>query len=102
MNNQEKSPERLGRHDSNYERNSVAHDAEIHGPSSTAAPRKKSLAFYLSFAAIMVNLFLYALDATTLAVATPVSHVEPAQLSKYAGRVCWLTALVFARQSQPT
>jgi hypothetical protein len=40
---------------------------------STETPRKKSVAFYLTFAAILVNLFLYALDATTLAVATPVS-----------------------------
>jgi hypothetical protein len=40
---------------------------------STEKPRKKSVAFRLTFAAILVNLFLYALDATTLAVATPVS-----------------------------
>jgi hypothetical protein len=39
----------------------------------TQKPRRKSVAFYLTFAAILVNLFLYALDATTLAVATPVS-----------------------------
>ena len=35
---------------------------------------RKPLAFHLSFVAILVNLFLYALDATTLAVATPVSY----------------------------
>lgn len=38
---------------------------------SAEKPRKKSVAFYLTFTAILVNLFLYALDATTLAVATP-------------------------------
>ena len=34
--------------------------------------RKKSVAFRLTFVAILINLFIYALDATTLAVATPV------------------------------
>ena len=42
----------------------------------SSAPRKKSIAFYLTFLAILVNLFLYALDATALAVATPVSHPD--------------------------
>jgi hypothetical protein len=39
----------------------------------TEKPRTKSVTFYLTFAAILVNLFLFALDATTLAVATPMS-----------------------------
>jgi hypothetical protein len=40
---------------------------------NTEKPHKKSVAFYLTFTAILVNLFLYALDATKLAVETPVS-----------------------------
>lgn len=45
--------------------------------SAVQTPRKKSLAFYLTFIAVLINLLLYALDATTLAVATPVSPFEP-------------------------
>jgi hypothetical protein len=53
-------------------------------PLSTQDSRKKSVAFHLTFVAILVNLFLYALDATTLAVATPVSaHTHFAMQSPY-------------------
>lgn len=42
----------------------------------TVAP-KKSLAFHFTFVAVLINLFVYALDATLLLVATPVSHPPP-------------------------
>jgi hypothetical protein len=40
--------------------------------------RKKPLAFYLAILGININVFLFSLDATTLAVAIPVSFDSPA------------------------
>lgn len=42
-----------------------------------ATTEKKSLGFYLSFFAINVLVFIYSLDATSLAVAIPVSIDSP-------------------------
>ena len=41
--------------------------------------KKKSLAFHLTFLALLLNVFLYALDATTLGVALPVRTPKPQQ-----------------------
>lgn len=46
-------------------------DAEAVGDGTT---QKKPLGFYLSFLAINILVFLFSLDATTLAVAIPVSN----------------------------
>lgn len=72
MNTEQKPPEVHSDDDVHDSQNPSASNTDLNSPAADEA-RKKSLAFYLSFVAILINLFLYALDATTLAVATPVS-----------------------------
>ncbi|KAK2024332.1 MFS general substrate transporter [Colletotrichum zoysiae] len=50
---------------------SSAFNTDLNSPVAGHIAPRRSLAFYLSFVAVLVNLFLYALDATTLSVATP-------------------------------
>lgn len=68
-------PQETMRHDNDEnEPASTTSDTDHSSPQIDQVATKKSLAFWLTFVAVLVNLFLYALDATTLAVATPVSH----------------------------
>lgn len=47
-------------------------DFNNEGHEEIGGKKKKSLAFHLTFLALLLNVFLYALDATTLGVALPV------------------------------
>ncbi|KAI1126025.1 major facilitator superfamily domain-containing protein [Nemania abortiva] len=72
-------------------------EAESRDP-PTPAP-KKSIAFRLSFLAIVVNLFLYALDATTLAVAAPAiaSDLNGTSLESFWASILYLLAVVITQ-----
>jgi hypothetical protein len=76
MNLQDKPQETIFQDDANDRPTLTTSNTGLSSPSAVQVTRKKSLAFCLTFVAVLINLFLYALDATTLAVATPVSHPE--------------------------
>lgn len=49
-----------------------AADDDGDGSPTTATKRKKPIGFHLSFVGLLISVFVYSLDATTLAVAIPV------------------------------
>ncbi|KAI1154288.1 major facilitator superfamily domain-containing protein [Nemania diffusa] len=65
--------------------------------SGTRAP--KSIAFRLSILAIVINLFLYALDATTLAVAAPAiaADLEGTSLESFWASILYLLGVVITQ-----
>ncbi|KAK6216567.1 hypothetical protein QIS74_06681 [Colletotrichum tabaci] len=67
----EKPQETIRQDETEHRPVSSASNANLDSPAEDRDAPKKSLAFYLTFVAVLVNLFLYALDATTLSVATP-------------------------------
>ncbi|KAI1179728.1 major facilitator superfamily domain-containing protein [Nemania sp. FL0916] len=71
----EKSQETAQQNDADSVPSSSATPLESSESAGEAASRK-SLAFHLTFFAVLINLFVYALDATTLAVATPAITAE--------------------------
>lgn len=75
------SPDQKPQHSENVRRGdaeeipaSSASGIDLRTPTTGHVAPKKSLAFHLTFIAVLLNLFVYALDATTLAVAAPVSY----------------------------
>ncbi|KAF3004746.1 hypothetical protein E8E13_000096 [Curvularia kusanoi] len=79
-----------------YNEPSCPGEAVLLGPEK---PAKKSLAFHLTFTAILINLFLYALDATTLAVATPAiaSDLDGTSLESFWASISYLLAVAMTQ-----
>lgn len=88
MTQQEKPQEAINQNDVSDQTISSASKSEGSNTANMPTLRKKSIAFHLTFVAILVNLFLYALDATTLAVATPVSPPECVTTFKFTCMMC--------------
>jgi hypothetical protein len=71
-----KEQELTGQENAEEKPTSLALQDETDGRSAVQDRPKKSLSFYFTFGAVLINLFVYALDATTLAVAAPVSDLD--------------------------
>src|ERR1700710_777015 len=54
-------------------------DGELSCDNGDAIGKKKPLAFYLAFLGINITILVFSLDATTLAVAIPVSCISPSR-----------------------
>ncbi|KAI0104838.1 major facilitator superfamily domain-containing protein [Nemania sp. FL0031] len=65
----------------------------------SGTPPPKSVAFRLSFLAIVINLFLYALDATTLAVAAPAiaADLKGTSLESFWASILYLLGVVITQ-----
>ncbi|KAF2690198.1 MFS general substrate transporter [Lentithecium fluviatile CBS 122367] len=75
---------------------SSASNTDLSSPPAVQAKGKKSFAFHLTFVAVLINLFLYALDATTLAVATSTTAADLAGtfLESFWASISYLLAVV--------
>ncbi|KAL0940066.1 uncharacterized protein CTRU02_206676 [Colletotrichum truncatum] len=69
---------------------------ELSDDTADGGAAKKSLAFYLTFVTVLINIFLYGLDATTLAVATPAiaADLGGTSLESFWASISYLLAVI--------